>query len=68
MSSALCTVSAAGSRSEKTRVPHRGLQTGLMASRKGLSLDKDTEVKARLLMLSIRNIKLLISLLKTTPD
>lgn len=68
MSSAPCTIAAAVSRSEQTRVPRRGLQTGLTASRKGLSLVKDTEVRVRVVMLSTRNIKLLAALLETTPD
>lgn len=59
---------AAAPRSDQTRVPHRGLQTGLMASRKGLSLVKDTEVRVRVMMLSTRSIKLLAALLETTPD
>lgn len=67
VSSAPCTIAEAASRSEQTKVPHRSLQTGLVASRKGLSLVKDTEVRARV-MLSTRNIKLLASLLETTSN
>lgn len=68
MSSAPCTVAELASRGEQTRVPYRGLQTGLVASRKGLSLVKDTEVRARVMVLYSGKIKLLASLLETTPD
>lgn len=46
LSSAAGTAAETASKSEETKVPHKGLQTGLVASRKTLSLVKDTEIRA----------------------